>query len=277
MLGQTAPTCRPPHAAPANVANSTSVWRSDYAMYYFYRIYLQRTLETNKLDTEGAKRPAMPVGRDRLPSAAGNLTAARRDDASWTQGIETAEATVDGYCRIDDMPSVQTIKGFTKVTPHSENALKCGSYDCACAQVRFTTKTRAVVSSSVFKHKCPGVCFCEITVIVSMKRQLEPLFLWFREFRNRKASFTVAQKGLCATDEVVNTQTMTSATGSLTDRPNTRANHALTVVGYGERYGETYFIVKNSWGQDWGSGGYMLMSAKNNNCLLLNYPYYVEV
>jgi C1A family cysteine protease len=35
--------------------------------------------------------------------------------------------------------------------------------------------------------------------------------------------------------------------------------HAVTVIGYGASAGTKYWLVKNSWGTDWGEGGYMRM------------------
>ncbi|XP_076135747.1 cathepsin K-like [Alosa pseudoharengus] len=53
-------------------------------------------------------------------------------------------------------------------------------------------------------------------------------------------------------------------------------NHAALAVGYGvTTKGKKFWIVKNSWGKDWGNKGYILMARNRNNaCGIANLPSY---
>ncbi|ELP93317.1 cysteine proteinase 1 precursor, putative [Entamoeba invadens IP1] len=67
------------------------------------------------------------------------------------------------------------------------------------------------------------------------------------------------------------------------DEPNCKklTNHCLSAVGYGTLDGDDYYIIKNSWGVNWGLDGYILMSRNKNDqcgiCTSISYPVDVKL
>nr|CDJ26734.1 cathepsin L-like cysteine peptidase 5 protein [Tityus serrulatus] len=82
----------------------------------------------------------------------------------------------------------------------------------------------------------------------------------------KKAVATVGpiSVGIHANDKFMNYKS------GIYDDPHCKAkqfNHGVLVVGYGSKNGDDYWIVKNSWGTDWGMDGYILMARnKHDQC-----------
>jgi len=45
-----------------------------------------------------------------------------------------------------------------------------------------------------------------------------------------------------------------------------KVDHAVTVVGYGSENGEKYWLIKNSWGEDWGEKGFIRLKRGVGMC-----------
>lgn len=57
--------------------------------------------------------------------------------------------------------------------------------------------------------------------------------------------------------------------GGIYDEPSCsprNLDHGVGCIGFGSENGIKYWIVKNSWGTDWGEDGYVRMIWKNNQC-----------
>lgn len=54
----------------------------------------------------------------------------------------------------------------------------------------------------------------------------------------------------------------------------TNLDHAVVVVGYGSESGREYFLVRNSWGANWGEAGYFKVGVSEGygTCGINMYP-----
>ena len=72
----------------------------------------------------------------------------------------------------------------------------------------------------------------------------------------------------------MNADSLSSYTGGIFDKtssqcPSSGINHAVTMVGYGTASGKDYWIVRNSWGKNWGESGYFRI-VRGTGCCGIN-------
>lgn len=60
------------------------------------------------------------------------------------------------------------------------------------------------------------------------------------------------------------------------DECDKQINHGVVIVGYGSMCNEDYWIVRNSWGKNWGIGGYVFFKRGVNMCRIEAYACTVE-
>jgi cysteine peptidase B len=60
--------------------------------------------------------------------------------------------------------------------------------------------------------------------------------------------------------------------GILTNCISEQVDHAVLLVGFNNTHNPPYWIIKNSWGTNWGENGYIRVEKGTNQCLLTTAP-----
>ncbi|KAK7262621.1 hypothetical protein RJT34_30196 [Clitoria ternatea] len=80
----------------------------------------------------------------------------------------------------------------------------------------------------------------------------------------------VAHQPISVSIDALDAGFMFCSSGIYSGECRTKLDHGVTAVGYGTANGTEYWLVKNSWGTDWGERGYVRMkrgiAAKEGLC-----------
>ena len=60
--------------------------------------------------------------------------------------------------------------------------------------------------------------------------------------------------------------------GIMTGCCDVSTDHAVLLVGFNFSSSPPYWIIKNSWGESWGEGGYLRLAAGDNECGIGTFP-----
>lgn len=170
--------------------------------------------------------------------------------------------------------AVEVIESYNAINNHElirgsidQVAICCGNttsvFDCIleklhggiCAQNVYNTS-----SGSCDHRSCqPFFTFTEVNRLESRKEsamldwiQNAPLFVTIDASRETFISYT---GGIYNDDECANSS----------------VQHVVQLVGYGYQSGVPYWLLKNSWGENWGENGYIRMERGKNMCGITSY------
>lgn len=95
-------------------------------------------------------------------------------------------------------------------------------------------------------------------------------YLYLTSDEEGLANYVATQGTVLAAVDSTSWQYYTS--GILTECVSSQMNHAVLIVGFDRSYNPPYWIVKNSWGSDWGERGYIRIVKGKNTCLIASSP-----
>jgi len=96
--------------------------------------------------------------------------------------------------------------------------------------------------------------------------KLTDTFIDYRCNENKMKTMVAANGAVMIGLHVSNRGFMNYKDGVMDQCVNGQLEHAVLVVGYGREHGKDYWLIKNSWGRNWGLFGGYIKVARGRNC-----------
>ncbi|KAM3390778.1 hypothetical protein ACQJBY_012406 [Aegilops geniculata] len=209
--------------------------------------------------------------------AKGAVTPVRHQGGCYASGAFAAVAAVEGLYQIRTgklVPlSVQELVDCDSRSPH------CKPGGTPAAAFTYIKMNGGIAAAADYPYTAvEGVCNSEVEQVPVSVRGYR--VLPYDEQSEQKLLEAVAQQPVAVAVDASSFEFQSYKGGVFSGPCGFQTNHNLAIVGYGKdaATGKKYWIIKNSFGQSWGMGGYMLMERgiadPRGLCGINSYPAY---
>ncbi|KAG5047288.1 hypothetical protein JHK82_016660 [Glycine max] len=169
---------------------------------------------------------------------------------------------------------IHQIRTGNLVSLSEQELVDCDSVDHGCKGgfmehgFEFIVKNGGITSETNYPYK--GVDgTCNTTIAASPVAQIKGYEI-VPSYSEEALQKAVANQPVSVSIHATNATFMFYSSGIYNGECGTDLDHGVTAVGYGTENGTDYWIVKNSWGTQWGEKGYIRMhrgiAAKHGIC-----------
>ncbi|KAL0877010.1 hypothetical protein Bca101_026715 [Brassica carinata] len=190
----------------------------------------------------------------------------------WRKNGAVTEIKYQGNCRgCWAFSTVGAVEGLNKivtgelVTLSEQDLINCNKENNGCGGGKVETAYEFIVKNGGLRtnHDYPykavnGVC--EASLKANNKNVMIDGYEILPANDEHALRKAVAHQPVTAVIDSSSREFQLYESGVFDGTCGTNLNHGVVVVGYGTEKGRDYWIVRNSWGNTWGEGGYMKMA-----------------
>jgi C1A family cysteine protease len=135
-----------------------------------------------------------------------------------------------------------------------------GSNNGVCSESEYPYTSGVTKKKSTCQTKCSTVSDTDVVKFVDIQPNSDSAMM-----------SALVQQPVSVAIEADGKDFQLYSSGVFTGKCGTNLDHGVALVGYGNENGIDYYILRNSWGESWGSDGYMFLGKGNDPAT--NKPY----